>query len=475
MKIGDSVRLPRRALLRGLGGTALGLPLLDVLASRRARAAAPAGDFALFVVGCNGVAQAYNNLEPDKFWPRTPGALTSAGMAADLAANRATGELAAHAQRLTIIKGIKLPFRSSGDSHNSADCQILTAQQNISEPTQTAFGESIDNRIAREKNAPGREPFVLRVIRGPHTIGAVSYRGRDQKRFGDDNPMTAYERMVGFTSNVDPALAERVKARRLSVNDLVRGEMRRLLARTDLSMQDRRRLDDHFTAIREIEVTLSGSLAPDVQANLKDTGTVAGGTPKYHNNDFAELTMGVQMDLMAFAASSGYSRTAVLKIGDRSDNFNWPLPGHPRINFHKIAHRSESGLGDSATRIANAHEMHHLIDRIYMRLFKRFLDRLASFQTPQGPLIDRGFAAYTNQNAVGWHNFSPIPWIIAGGAGGYLTTGRFHDLPQPANLNLLLSTLLGAVGVTRPDGSPVDDFGAAELPRGRLTQIQAAG
>jgi hypothetical protein len=465
----------RRAVLKGLGGTALGLPLLDVLTPRRAQAAGPAGDFALFVVGCNGVAMAYNNIEPDQFWPRAPGPLTTQAMTADLAAKRSTGELAAHAERLTIIKGIKLPFRSSGDSHNSADCQILTAQQNISKPTQTAFGESIDNRIAREKNPPGREPFVLRVIRGPHTIGAVSYRGRDQQRFGDDNPMTAYERMVGFTSNADPGLAARVKARRLSVNDLVRVEMKRLLGRTDLSLQDRRRLDDHFTAIRDIEVTLTGALAPDVQANLKDTGTVVGGTPKYYNNDFAELTMGVQMDLMAFAASSGYSRVAVLKIGDRSDNFNWPLPGFPRINFHKIAHRSESGLGDSATRIANAHEMHYLIDRIYMRLFKRFLDRLASIQTPQGPLIDRGFAAYTNQNAVGWHNFSPIPWIIAGSAGGYLRTGRFLELAQQTNLNLLLSSLLGAVGVTKADGAPVDDFGSAELPKGRLTEIVAAG
>jgi hypothetical protein len=463
----------RRAILEGLGGTAVGLPLLDVFSPRRADAAGTAGDFALFVVGSNGVAQAYNSLEPDQFWPRTPGTLTREGMTADLAAKRSTGELAEHAERLLVIKGIKLPFRSSGDSHNSADCQILTAQQNISKPIPTAFGESIDNRIAREKNVPGREPLVLRAIRGPHTIGAVSYRGRDGQRFGDDSPIAAYERMVGLTK-VDPGLATMVQKRRLSVNDLVRGEMKRLLARPDLSMDDRRRLDGHFTAIREIEVTLTGKLAPDVETNLKDVGTSAAGTPKYYNNDFAELTMGVFMDLMAFAVSAGYTRTAVFKIGDRSDNFNWPLPGFPRINFHKIAHRSESGLGDSATRIAGAHEMHHLIDRIYMRLFKRFLDRLATTQTPQGPLIDQGFAAYTNQNAVGWHNFSPIPWIIAGRARGYFSTGRFLQLAnQGTNLNLLLNTLLGSVGVTKPDGAPVDDFGSSELPRGRLTEIIA--
>ena len=83
--------------------------------------------------------------------------------------------------------------------------------------------------------------------------------------------------------------------------------------------------------------------------------------------------MGVQMDLMAFAASSGYSQGGGAE--DRRPLRQLQLPAarlHPRINFHKIAHRSESGLGDSATRIHGAIEMHHLIDRIYMRLFKRF-------------------------------------------------------------------------------------------------------
>jgi Protein of unknown function (DUF1552) len=465
----------RRQVLKGIGGTVLGLPLLDVFSPRRARADGRVGEFALFVVGCNGVMQAYNNSarEPEMFWPRAAGPLTRESMSADLAAKRSTGELAEHADRLLMIKGIKLPFRSSGDSHNSADCQILTAQQNISEPVPTAFGESIDNRIAREKNPPGREPLVLRVIRGPHTIGAVSYGGRDQQRFGDDSPITAYERMVGLVGT-DPALAASIQKRRLSVNDLVRSEMKRLLARADLSTDDRRRLDGHFSAIRDIEVKLTGALAPEAHAALKEVGTPVGTSPKYYQNEYAELTIGVQMDLMAFAVSGGYTRTAVLKIGDRADNYAWNLPGFAPINFHKIAHRSTSGLGDAATRIENAVEMHHLIDRIYMRLFKRFLDRLANTATPRGPLIDQGFAAYTNQNAVGWHNFSPIPWIIAGGAGGYLTTGRFLQLEnQSTNLNLLLNSLLGAVGVTKPDGAPLDDFGSPDLAKGRLTEILA--
>src|SRR5215207_6299298 len=99
----------RRAILRGIGGTAMGLPLLDLF-SGPARAAGPAGDFSIFNIHCNGVMQLHGGRgEPEMFWPRTPGLLTAAGMAADLAAKRSTGELSAHAERLMILKGIAAP------------------------------------------------------------------------------------------------------------------------------------------------------------------------------------------------------------------------------------------------------------------------------------------------------------------------------------------------------------------------------
>ena len=102
---------------------------------------------------------------------------------------------------------------------------------------------------------------------------------------------------------------------------------------------------------------------------------------------------------MAFAVASGYTKVAVLKMGNRDRQL--PLdqfPGFPVHPFHHISHRIESG-GASGPPIPTAIEQHHLVDRIYLRKFKWFLDYLASWQTPQGPLIDRGFAAWTNQIA----------------------------------------------------------------------------
>jgi hypothetical protein len=43
------------------------------------------------------------------------------------------------------------------------------------------------------------------------------------------------------------------------------------------------------------------------------------------------------------------------------------------------------------------------------------------------------------------------------------------------SLNQLHNTLLGAVGVIKPDGGPVDDFGAPEGLKGRLNELIAPG
>lgn len=120
----------RRQLLVGLGGVAVGLPALDVFSGRRALAAGAGGDFAVFVVNCNGVQQA-NGKEPESFWPSaTPGPITQASLGADLG-TRTLGELAPHAQRLLLVRGIAHAFGSVGCAHNGGDGQILTAAHPI--------------------------------------------------------------------------------------------------------------------------------------------------------------------------------------------------------------------------------------------------------------------------------------------------------------------------------------------------------
>jgi hypothetical protein len=136
--------------------------------------------------------------------------------------------------------------------------------------------------------------------------------------------------------------------------------------------------------------------------------------------------------------------------------------------FHFISHRifSDGADGDP---IPDADLLHHAIDRLHAQTFKHLLDRLSEFG-----ILDQGIAVWTNDLGAGVsHTFRNIPWVLAGSAGGALSTGQYIDLGGDRPHSQLLSTIASAVGVTKEDGSPIDDFGDPSLPAGRIDEIIA--
>ena len=470
----------------------LGLPLLETFLPRNAAAQdAQRSPFVLIVVGDNGVVQAGVNLsvgsEPEKFWPTATGALTKASMTADKAA-RSTGELADYAEKLLVVRGINLPYSSNGCSHSAADAQILTSAKITSGSTNCkAMGISVDTAIAKAKNPAGRDPLVLHAGMfspggtGFDIPGYVSYVTPQQPRVYIDSPYKAYQTIIGAigkggsgTSAEAQALVQRA-ARSKSINDILRPQISTLLARTDLSTSDRARLDQHLTAIRDIEVKMSTTTysIPDA-----DVATMKSMDPKPYDQSTRDAGVKLFMELMAFSAAADYSRVAVLKIGDRIDDHVYTHNGQT-AKFHDVSHR----------QVPNAVDFHHYIDRLMLNYYKHLLDTLSTYDTPTGSLFDQGVAIYCNQCATGAHSFSNIPWIQAGTANGYFKKGQYVVVgngQQPggsqdgkggdgsvSGVNKMLNTLLTAAGVTKSNGTPTDDFGDSSLSKGLFSELKA--
>jgi hypothetical protein len=492
MKKMGSLQMNRRMVLRGAGGLMLGLPLLETFMPRKAAAqTALRSPFVLIVVGDNGVVQAGVNLnvasEPERFWPTATGALTNASMTADKA-TRSTGELAAYAEKLLIVRGINLPFSSNGCSHSAADAQILTGANITPGSTNCkAKGISVDTAIATAKNPPGRDPLVLHAGMfspggtGFDIPGYVSYVTPQQPRVYLDSPYKAYQTIIGaigngstLTSAQAQALMQRA-ARSTSINDILRPQIQALLTRPDLSQSDHDRLDQHLTAIRDIEVkiTTTAFTVPDA-----DVTTMKMIDPKPYDQSTRDTSVKLFMELMAFSAAADYSRVAVLKIGDRIDDHVYTYNGQS-AKFHDVSHR----------QVANAIDFHQFIDRMMLNYYKYLLDTVSAYNTPTGPLLDQGVTIYCNQCATGAHSFSNIPWIQAGTANGYFKQGQYvvtGNGQQPggsqdgkggdgtvSGVNKLMNTLLTAAGVTKTGGGPTDNFGDPSLPKGILTELVA--
>jgi hypothetical protein len=462
--------LSRRRFLRGAGTIAVGLPLLDIFdAPSRARAQdATARRFAVFVRQGNGCAQAGNG-EPERFWPKALGALTTAQMQAET--DRAFVDLASYASKLLLVKGTKFAFPGNGCGHSGGGNQVLTAQKVSSDPSgakSLAMGESVDNRMATAINPAGREPLTLLTGATEGYLPVVlSYRGAKMLRGADNDPFVVYKRMTGL-NGMDDATISQIATRRKSVNDLIRGQLQTFLGRTDLSGDDRKRLDLHFSSIRDTELKM-GCMLPEMRQKEFD------GVNPNDGKSYVAITQ-MHMDLVALSFACDYSRVATIQMGQGNDATQFAIPGFrngetlPR--FHQISHRIFSD-GSEGDPIEGAQEMHHEIDKLHARLFKYLLDKLSAYSTPEGTLLDAGVAAWTNDLGHGVsHNYQNIPWVLAGSCGGFLKQGQYVDGGNVTH-NKLFNTLLTAVGVKKADGSPVDDFGDPSLAKGLIDAMKA--
>ena len=247
----------RRRFLRGVGSAIMVLPFLESSRQAKAGVAKSSLPFAVFMRQGNGVQQATSTTatpEPESFWPSfAPGGITRSALAADT--SRAVSVLADHAAELSIVRGIRFNDLGNACKHSSGGNQVLTAAKvSLDDCNSTkALGESLDNRIAIDLGSPGDEPLTLYAGRKTGKLDEVlSYRGARELRGAERNPAQVYDDLF-WSAALTPAERAQLGAQRKSINDLVRSDMQRLLARSDLSKSDRERLDLHFTSIHDFE------------------------------------------------------------------------------------------------------------------------------------------------------------------------------------------------------------------------------
>src|SRR5690606_31817937 len=99
------------------------------------------------------------------------------------------------------------------------------------------------------------------------------------------NPYETYKKLVNLVGpsvpttptnpggGSGPSPADELLLRQKSVNDLVRDEFKSLLARTDLSAEDSRRLKSHMDGIRQLEINMmtTGETMNEINDGSPDT------------------------------------------------------------------------------------------------------------------------------------------------------------------------------------------------------------
>jgi hypothetical protein len=433
----------RRAFLRA-GAVAVGLPFLESLPDRSAWAAGNAPVFSLFIVAACGVVGS-------KFFPNATGALTTASLGA--MTDKATSVLAPHAANLVFLKGINFPMNSPTNcGHAQGLCQSLTAAPaGGGGSTAYSMGSSVDMVIAQAVNPSGVDPLTLYA--GNRKNGYIAERisfkgsGSGQVRSADDNPYTLYSRLVGLTSGggampaTDPLADELLKSRK-SVNDVVRAELTSLLNLPVLSKDDKLRLQQHFDAIRDAEVTMGqmGAACSKDGLATSDIEALQSGLA-FKTNGMIEDVAKLHLELVALAFACNFNRVATLQHGDGTDQTKYNVPSNASLGwpFHHLSHRvqSDADVGSNPT----AEMAHAEIDVLRMKTLLHGLDQFKARD-----LFDKSIVMWTNHVADGpSHSFKNVPTIIAGDGGGYLKQGLYADAGNVTNNKLFNSLITAAV------------------------------
>lgn len=470
-------RLRRRRFLAGFGGVLLGLPYLESLAPRSAKAQDSAVKrFAVFFA-CNGVNM-------DRWFPNGDfGPLTEEHLAGT--ANEALNPFR---DKLLFPRGVHMSPRGwgrdggGGDDHGKGMAHKLTAQF-ADEDEWLALGPSVDHVLAAEIN-PGtdgsrRPPLNLMVGRNARYRGLdfSSYSGSGAAVAAINNPWNAYAAFMNLNNGEADAAeaAARITARRESVLDLVRDQFD-ALQQGPLSAADKAKLEAHFTAIRELEQTMTNASVACGDASLTERASPYEGAERAveENGEYATIA-DLQVDIMALALACDYTRVATLQFdhGAGGPTFVWDGMQH-EYNHHKLSHGKvkDDCFGDSTDNgcedVAGYEDMLFDIDRWHQGRFARLLEKLQGYEEADGSsVLDNSVVLYTNELSDGKdHSWLDLPYILAGSCGGYFKQGEYVHLGdyEEAPHNKLLNTLVNAMGV------PSDWFGVPEGEGGETMQ-----
>jgi len=437
-----SFRLSRRTMLRGACGAAIGLPWLEAMAPRGARAAAAPPKRFIVMFSPNGTL-------PSQWSPT--------GGETDFVLGPILAPLEPHRADIVVVKGLNQQG-AGGDGHQTGMGGMLTGSPLNpgpfagvgAAPAGWAAGPSVDQRVADLSAGATKLRSLELVVQvgSADNWGRMIYRAANQPLPPEDDPAAVYARVFADLHTA-PAVLARLRRRRQSILDTVGGEYTRLGAR--LGSADRQRLEAHLASVRELETRLtSDAVVPGGACHDPQVTPVAAQT-----NDAFPTVGGLELDLMVMALACDITRVASLQWSRSvsEERFTWLGIGE---GHHTLSHLGDDDAAavDKLTRINNW----------YAQQLAGLLSRLAAVPDVDGStLLDNTLVLWSNELAKGnTHSRMGAPYVLAGHAGGALRAGRFLDY---SGLALPHNDLL--VGLLNIMGLPDTSFGKPDWNSGQ--------
>lgn len=441
----DNHRIDRRTCLKGIG-VSLALPFLEGAGGAGAADSAPGKGVKPpvrlgFMYMPHGVIM-------DRFWPKSPESfLTSPPPALE--------PLRPVLDRCLMMKGISgvpiSPF--NGAPHALELSTWLTAKlPDANHRNRIDIGISADQIAANYVGAftplPSLELATMPQTHKENQEGLnegyyshCSFRSPTQALPAETDPRAVLNRLFGRSDR--PGASVRHDPLDRGMLDLVIGGARDLRRR--LPQDDRWKLDEYLDSVRALERRIAAIEYRQKEAALEKAG-VASAKRKGSDSPPIEIRipegdkrseyMQVMCDLNVLAFQTDTTRVSTY-IGSTPNGVSYPELGFSN-QHHSVTHHNNQA--DPVGKCA-------AITAFNIAQFAYMVKKMASLREGDGTLLDNCIMMWGSGLEDGnRHTRENLPFIIAGGGGGSIRTGRFLTGIK-GNQGDLLTTLLACAGV----------------------------
>lgn len=455
--------LNRRGFLKTLGAASLAMPFYHLLhGDMRARAAAGQARRMIIFYFPDGVPGVSDRGDAS-LWDCQGGEL-------DFSLSECLQPLARHRDQCVFLNGLDMGPADSG-SHPGGAKKLLTAVDG-------GFGTSVDQVLAQTVGAghPHRMLYLGAMANHNNASGDkhISYPSPGQPTAPEDNPMRAFERLFG-DAQVNPGQPEDPQAQRardlkVSVIDGVLADMNDL--RGQLGRVDQIKLNQHLEALREVELRIKAdadSTAPP-PSTCEDPSLLTGGLNESQIYDPARFptTLRLQIDLMVQAMACDLTRVGTIQASHHTSELimsRFPETEMHDPGFDMRSHQA-SHYGPAHDRARREFTDFVAQRRWFAQMFAYLLDQLAARPEGDGTMLDHSLLWLCTEVSDGnTHRHDQMPFVLAGGAGGSLRTGRLLQYPGRRHGDLLTS-------LCQAMGHDIPSFGqASQGPLPNLLQV----
>ncbi len=423
-----ALKLDRRAFLRGAGGAALALPVLDAMGAE-VTAAPPKRFCALYTANGMSLPRAEHGIDEWSWFPR-------AEKDGRFVFGKSTEPLAPFREKLSFLGGLHHPSGPKADPHVCSDMWLTGAPLHEPKPgTYNSVG--LDQVVALHTRQFCRQPsLVLSIDAGTGFLsrtGTISYSVEGRPIPAENNPRRVFDRL--FRGDRASMAAQRAHLQRqVKLVDAV-AENARALGR-QLGQSDRERMDQYLTSLSEVEARLiAAERWADVPLKKQDSSHVnlaatnEGEPAEYYRNMF---------DLIALAFDADITRSVAFML-NREDGMGisdtFPLKLGLSQTHHSLSH-----AGDKAGQLAFAR-----YDRFLSEQVAHFLRRLTEYRDRTGPVLDNTIVLF-GSGASTTHNPRNLPTLVAGGSALGLRHGTYWK-GNDARLSNAYLSILRAMGI----------------------------